>query len=548
MTTKWTSFLTPPGLQVAESGSEAGRESAKALRKKEKRDKKKRQRDELLEKYPPGSTYKARQTPFTKALLAMVPGNHYAYEEPRFKNPSVLELLKIRLVENAEIEKVVQSPLPSLEKGDPEVHSFLTGAPIKSKGDVAMQGLQLPSLWKQCLSELKYYVDRDLLLELAVNGEEREPLIKSRDKPSRRSKSTEYPLKPIGSLAGANRPLAISFLRAICHEFEDCLAFEDLRYAWSITMYGHRRIRIGPNNEDRIKVHMREDLCWRATKNSLPGVSPREWTSKKRGLGPLFAVITRDWDEFVDVKRSALADLKTLLTILQDRRREAAYTIYDDITSRDTQYFSYIVSVTAKQAPCVSINTLSASGRYLAYMERGDPPPRREELVYSKGRVLSLVETAGRVEFARIMMGLLGRACTRKKVREKEELELEPEEIQVSAPAAAMATGKAWDKAKKKSRSPYFFGRGMGSFGSGKMRKRRILGSGAFPVPSSNLFFLVYIFLFLTICRCSGLRIRPVVPLGWFVQSIIPNSHNIDNPQGKVVPKVTDWINTLEVN
>jgi len=291
MATKWTSFLTPPGLQVAGSGSETGCESAKALRKKEKHERKKRQRDRLLEKYPQGSTYKAHQTPYTKALLAMVPGNHYAYEEPRFKNPGVLELLKVRLVENSEIEEVVQSPLPSLEKGDPEVHSFLTGVPIKSKGGAAAQSLQLPSLWKQCLSELRHYVDTDLLLALAVNVEEREPLIKSRDKPSRRSKSTERPLKPIGTLAGANRPLVISFLRAICHEFEDCLAFEDLRYAWSITMYGHRRIRIGHNNEDRIKVQMREDLCWRATKDSVPGVSPREWTSKKRGLGPLFAVI-----------------------------------------------------------------------------------------------------------------------------------------------------------------------------------------------------------------------------------------------------------------
>lgn len=291
MATKWTSFLIPPSLQVAESGSEADRESAKALRKKEKREKKKRQRDELLEKYPQGSTYKAHQSPYTKALLAMVPGNHYAYEEPRFKNPGVLELLKVRLVENAEIEELAWSPLPPLEKGDPEVHSFLTGVPIKPKHGVVVQSLQLPSLWKQCLSELRHYVDTDPLLALAANVEEREPLIMSRGKPSGRSKSTERPLKPIGSLAGANRPLAINFLRAICHEFEDCLAFEDLRYAWSITMYGHRKIRIGPNNEDRIKVHMREDLCWRATKDPVPGVSPREWTSKKRGLGPLFAVI-----------------------------------------------------------------------------------------------------------------------------------------------------------------------------------------------------------------------------------------------------------------
>lgn len=187
----------------------------------------------------------------------------------------------------------------------------------------------------------------------------------------------------------------------------------------------------------------------------------------------------------MDVKRSALADLKTLLTILQDRRREAAYTIYDDTTSRDTQYFSYIVSVTANRSPCVSINTLSASGRYLAYMERGDPPPRGEELVYRKGRVLPLVETAGRVEFVRIMMGLLGRACTRRKVREKEELELEPEETQAPAPTAAVATGRTWDKVKRKS---------------------------------------------------------------WFIQSIIPNHHNVGSPHGKAVPKVTDWINTLEVN
>lgn len=175
---------------------------------------------------------------------------------------------------------------------------------------------------------------------------------------------------------------------------------------------------------------------------------------------------TKDWDEFVDVKRSALADLKTLLTILQDRRREAAYTIYDDSTSRDTQYFSYIVSVTANQTPCVSINTLSASGRYLEYMERGDPPPRGEELVYRKGRVLSLVEAAGRVEFARVMMGLLGRVCTRKQVREKEELGPEPEDTQASAPAAAVATGRTWDKVKKKSRSPHFLW--QGPFISGK--------------------------------------------------------------------------------
>lgn len=173
-------------------------------------------------------------------------------------------------------------------------------------------------------------------------------------------------------------------------------------------------------------------------------------------LPPLNMKKTKDWDEFVDVKRSALADLKTLLTILQDRRREAAYTTYDDTTSRSTLYFSYIVSVAANRAPCVSINTLSASGKYLAYMERGDPPPRGEELVYRKGRVLSLAEAAGRVEFARIMMGLLGRVCTRKKVREKEELEPEPEETQTPAPAVAMATGRTWDKIKKKSRSPYF--------------------------------------------------------------------------------------------
>ncbi|KAF8420193.1 hypothetical protein EV426DRAFT_576477 [Tirmania nivea] len=451
MATKLNSFLIHPGLQVAEPGSETGRESAKALRK-EKRERKKRQRDEMREKCLKGSIYRAHQTPYTKALLAMVPGNHYAYEEPRFKNPGVLELLKVRLVENAEIEEVIQSPLPSLAKGDPEVHSFLTGVPIKPKGDAAVQGPQLPALWKQCLSELRHYVDTDPLLALAVNVEEREQLIKSRDKPSRRSNSTERPLKPIGSLAGVNRPLVINFLRAICHEFEDCLAFENLRYAWSITMYGHRKIRIGPNNEDRIKVHMREDLCWKATKDPVPGVSPREWTSKKRGLGPLFAVITKDWDEFVDVKRSALADLKTLLTIVQDRRREAAYTIYDDTTSRDTRYFSYIVSVTANRTPCISINTLSASGRYLAYMERGDPPPRGEELVYRKGRVLSLVETAGRVEFARIMMSLLGRACTRKKVWEKEELEPGPGETQAPAPASAIVTGRTRDRVKKKIR------------------------------------------------------------------------------------------------
>jgi len=288
MATKWTSFLIPHSPQVARAEFETSRESAKVLQKREKREWKKRHRDELLEKYPQGSTYKVHQTPYTKALLAMVPGNHYTYEEPRFKNPGVLELLKVMMVENAEIEEVVQSPLPSLEKRDPEVHSFLTEVPIKPKDDVSAQ---VPLLWKQYLSELRHYVDTNPLLVLEVNAKERKPLIKSRDKPSRQSKSTERPLKPIGCLAGANRPLVISFLRAICHEFEDCLAFEDLRYAWPITMYGHRRIRIGPSNEDRIKVHMREDLCWRATKDPVPGVSPREWTSKKRGLGPLFAVI-----------------------------------------------------------------------------------------------------------------------------------------------------------------------------------------------------------------------------------------------------------------
>lgn len=293
MATKWTSFLTPPGQQVAETGSES--ESAKSPRKKEKREKKKRQRDEMLEKYPRGSTYKAPQTSYTKALLAMIPGNHYAYEEPRFKNPGVLELLKVRLEENTEIEEVLPSPLLPLKEGDPEVHSFLTGLPIdssiKTKDNVVAQGLQLPPLWKQCLLELRHYVETDPLLMPALHIEERELLIKSREKPSKRSKFTERPLKPIGSLAGANRPLVINFLRAICNEFKDCLAFEDLRYAWPIGMYGHRRIRIGSNNEDRIKVHMREDICWRATKEPVPGVSPRDWTSKKRGLGPLFAVI-----------------------------------------------------------------------------------------------------------------------------------------------------------------------------------------------------------------------------------------------------------------
>lgn len=161
----------------------------------------------------------------------------------------------------------------------------------------------------------------------------------------------------------------------------------------------------------------------------------------------------------MDVKRSALADLKTLLTILQDRRREAAYTIHDDTTSRDTQYFSYIVSVTANKTPCVSVNTLSASGRYLAHLERGDPPPRAEELVYRKGKVLSLVSSAGRIEFARIMMGLLGRVCVKKEMRDKEEppAELALERVQSNAPPAGMATGGTWDKVKKKSTSPHFF-------------------------------------------------------------------------------------------
>ena len=309
---KWTSFLVPQAaaataVLAADSGG-SDTESAKSSRKsKEKKTKKENPKDALVDKYPEVPSRRSHMTPYTKALLALTPGNHYTYEDSRWRSYEVLELLKVRLLDEAEIEDVVYPSLPPLEIEDPEVHGFLQAVSIngatKSNSKRMSKDAELPLLWKQCLYELKHYVETDPLLALAAHLDVREPLIKTRnasvrDKGSKRSKpnnsdlaTVERPLKPIGSLAGANRPLVINFLRAICNEFTDCLAFEDLRYAWTINMYGHRRIRIGAGNQDRIKVNMREDICWRATKDPVEGMSPRDWTSKKRGLGPLFAVI-----------------------------------------------------------------------------------------------------------------------------------------------------------------------------------------------------------------------------------------------------------------
>ncbi|KAF8464370.1 hypothetical protein BDZ91DRAFT_795613 [Kalaharituber pfeilii] len=469
---KWTSFLVPQQAPTSGSDSESNRSSVKARRKSNKsRSKKEDYKDGYVDKYPQTSPSKANRTPYTKALLALTPGNHYSFEEVRWRDPAVLDVLKVRLVENAEIEEVVHPPLTQLDIAFPEVYSSLNEVSIdgnnKYAGGIIGEGPKIPLLWKQCLSELKHYIETDPLLVLAACSEEREPLIKPRDsyprdKFSKRIKphstvplTVQRPLKPTGTLAGANRPLVINFLRAICNEFKDCLAFEDLRYAWTINMYGHRKIRVGMNTDDKIKVNMREDICWRATKDPVQGLSPRDWTSKKRGLGPLFAVMTKDWGEFMDVKLSALADLKTLLTILQDRRRESAYTTSDDIFSRDSKYFSYIISVTSNNTPCVSVNTLSASGKYLAYMERGDYPPKGEELIYRKGRVLSLVENDGRIEFARIMMGLLNRVCTIKETRDPDPV---PEEAEKDATAAVSRGGIiTWSKVKKSTLSIFFF-------------------------------------------------------------------------------------------
>lgn len=167
---------------------------------------------------------------------------------------------------------------------------------------------------------------------------------------------------------------------------------------------------------------------------------------------------TKDWDEFMDVKRSALADLKTLLTILQDRRREAAYTTSDDITSRDSTYFSYVISVAENKSPCVSVNTLAASGRYLAYMERGERPPKGEGLVYRKGKVLSLVDSEGRIEFARIMMGLLGRVCTKRETQQILEPKVSAEENESNTNTERQATGGGGTLGKlKKSTSSFLY-------------------------------------------------------------------------------------------
>lgn len=97
----------------------------------------------------------------------------------------------------------------------------------------------------------------------------------------------------------------------------------------------------------------------------------------------------------------------------------------------------------------VSINTLTASGYYLSAIENGEPPPKGEILIYRRGQNLQLGEVEGRVEFARIMLGLLGKVCTRKETPDQEPEEDTPEEkpIQVKS-----ENGSTWEKVMKKSR------------------------------------------------------------------------------------------------
>ena len=172
---------------------------------------------------------------------------------------------------------------------------------------------------------------------------------------------------------------------------------------------------------------------------------------------------TKDWEEFSDTTRSCLADLKTLLSILQDRRRESSYTATNDVFSH-RRYFSFIISVTSNKSPCVSINTLTATGAYLAALERGEHSPENGHLVYRRGKVISLVDLNGRIEFTRLVMGLLSRSCAMKERREEEEFgaeECEDVERQTSSGKGSSSAGggsgltggntsSTWRKVKRK--------------------------------------------------------------------------------------------------
>ncbi|KAI5807398.1 hypothetical protein DFH27DRAFT_523046 [Peziza echinospora] len=483
---KWASFLVPPATEaVVEGAPVAAVEPTPAKPTKtativeppppknrkskssDKKAKKESYRDGLGRDSQSSANLKIPSTRFTKDLLSMTPSNHFSSDQPRWKDPGVLTLLGVLTRENQEVDAVLKKPLLPLEVLSKDVYSFLTAAHT---------GIRIPFLWKQCLNSLEHFVETDPTTVVSSNidlqarkytvDREQEPVRKAHRKSRAMLSELPIPLssqKSMASLAGTNRPFVINFLRAICNEYSDCLAFEELRYAWLINSYGHRRIRVGLNPDDRVKVHIREDVCWRATKDPIPGVSPRDWPSKKRGVGPLFAVLTKDWEEFSDTNRSCLADLKTLLSILQDRRREASYTATNDVFSH-RRYFSYIISVTSNKSPCVSINTLTATGAYLAALERGEHSPENGNLVYRRGKVISLVDLNGRIEFTRLVMGLLSRSCTMKERREEEEFgteEYEDVERQTSSGKGSSSAGggsgltggntsSTWTKVKRK--------------------------------------------------------------------------------------------------